>query len=419
MTDGSDQAVPTVSVVIACYNLGHYLHHALNSVLNQSFTRWEAIVVDDGSTDNTQEVASKYTDGRIRYVGQANRGVSAARNLGLSLANGEFVAFLDADDEWDDQFLEVCVRELRSREDLTCVVVQPRFIDETGSLLPRRSQYHHVQSSEFRSRLLEGGFFPAHCILCRAHAVRQVGMFDESLRFVEDTDLWLRILASGGAMATIPESLARYRILPSSASTKTPLMHSSRMRVLSKNLGVAEGDPCAWSTEQRKAYAMVHRTAALGYLQQLDDDTAWHWMSEAVALWPAILTRLDTFYELALGDQPRGYRGVTSGLDIAKNGAELLQRLGALFDNGDSALQSLRRKAYGQAYLALTMLADQAGNWDQARGYMLRAIRAYPALFGDAAVRRRLAKLCAGPRIISRLRLVSARRINHNRDVGD
>ena len=90
---------PAVSVIIPCYNHAHYLCRAVQSVLAQTYADWEAIIVDDGSTDNTREVATRFSDPRVRYIYQENRGLSAARNTGISAAQGSYLAFLDADDE--------------------------------------------------------------------------------------------------------------------------------------------------------------------------------------------------------------------------------------------------------------------------------------------------------------------------------
>ena len=90
-----------VSVIIPCYNRADIVRDTIDSILSQSYQNIEAIVIDDGSTDNTWGVISAYNDQRIRYFYQANGGLSAARNSGLEVARGEFIAFLDSDDEWN------------------------------------------------------------------------------------------------------------------------------------------------------------------------------------------------------------------------------------------------------------------------------------------------------------------------------
>lgn len=400
--------IPKASVIIPCYNHGHYLPRALKSVLAQTFTNWEAIIVDDGSTDNTREVAAQFTDVRIHYVYQDNRGLSAARNAGIRRAEGDYLAFLDADDEWEPCFLEVCQRALAAQQTLAAVVTLNRFIDESGAPLPQQGG-QLVSAERFRGRLLEGGFFPPHAALVRAEAVRQAGLFDETLTSVEDWDLWLRITAQGGLMQSISEPLARYRVLASSMSTNAGRMHANRMAVLTKQFGSPQGEPATWSSEKRSAFAFAYRSAAFGYLQQAELDTAWRWMREAAGTWPPILERLDTFYELACGDQPKGYRGEAAKLDIDHNGARMLRRLERLFAESDGLLESVRRAAYGNAYLALAMLSDQAGQWDRARGHMVHAILAYPALVRQPGVVRRFVKLFFGRRMVNWLRRLTPR----------
>ena len=154
-----------ISVIIPCYNHGQYLSHALNSVLSQTFTDWEAIIVDDGSTDETREVAGHFVDRRLHYVYQENQGLSAARNSGIRIAQGEYLAFLDADDEWEPEFLETVCENLEADPTLTAVFCRNKYIDENGSILPAIGG-QAISSASFRQRILEGGFFPVHAVIC-------------------------------------------------------------------------------------------------------------------------------------------------------------------------------------------------------------------------------------------------------------
>src|SRR6266540_1479939 len=97
-TDGGKSKMPSVSVVIPTYNRASLLREAIDSVLNQTFNDLELIIVDDGSTDNTEEVVHSFTDHRLMYLKQQNEGASSARNAGIQAATGEFIAFLDSDD---------------------------------------------------------------------------------------------------------------------------------------------------------------------------------------------------------------------------------------------------------------------------------------------------------------------------------
>ena len=393
-----------VSVIIPCYNHAHYLPVALNSVLAQTCTDWEAIIVDDGSTDNTRAVAAQFTDPRIHYLHQENQGLSAARNAGIRAAQGPYLAFLDADDEWASSFLERSINIMRVQEqEVAGVVTGNLFIDPEGNALPRAGG-QGVTLQQFPIRLLEGGFFPVHSALVRTDCVQEAGLFDEGLTSLEDWDLWLRIVKRGYTFQSVSEPLARYRVYPGSMSTNAARMHANRVAVLTKHFGPPEGDPAQWGEEKRRAYGFGYRSGAYDYIGQGHSDEGWQLLAHGVALWPDLLQRLDTFYELACGDQPKGYRGEVRSLDIERNGVELLHRLEELFAAAGAPVQTLRGVAYGNACLALAMLSDQAGEWAAARRHLLKAIGAHPALFFQSGVARRLFKLFLGQRVVSVLR---------------
>ncbi|MCK4819314.1 glycosyltransferase family 2 protein, partial [bacterium] len=115
-------AIPNVSVIIPTCNRAEYITQAIDSVLAQTYTDYEIIVVDDGSTDNTKEVMEPYMD-RIRYIYQENAGVSAARNTGIKAAKGDWVAFLDSDDEWLPGKLAVQIRAVERHPQLVAHMV--------------------------------------------------------------------------------------------------------------------------------------------------------------------------------------------------------------------------------------------------------------------------------------------------------
>lgn len=396
---------PHVSIVVPTYNHADFLDRALKSIQAQTFADWEAIVVDDGSTDETVAVVSQFADDRIQYIYQDNRGLSAARNTGIEAARGYNLAFLDADDEWEPDFLRRCAEVLAADSVLAGVYTRNYFIDEQGRILPQIGG-EVVPRSAFRSRLLDGGFFPCNAVLVRAKVVHQVGLFDVQLTSVEDRDLWLRI-SEHYRMEGIPDVLARYRVYPGSMSTDVARMLANRIAILVKHLGSPEGDPATWPKEKRRAYALAYRAAALAYIQQSQLDEAECLLQKAVFTYPQILERLDTFYELACSDQPRGYRGAVTLMDIDRNGVRLLEQLDSLFEKPSASVAPLRRMAYGNAYLALGILNDQAGRWAEARRYLIRAVLASPGLMICHETVRRFIKLLAGKRLVRIARLIN------------
>jgi tetratricopeptide (TPR) repeat protein len=173
-------------------------------------------------------------------------------------------------------------------------------------------------------------------------------------------------------------------------------MTEDRLKAIHKHFGPPEGSAATWPAEKRRAYAFAYRTAAFEYNMQNKPDEAWRYLEQAGATWPNVFNRLDTFYELACGNQPRGNRGQAESLEIDRNGVELVKNLDRLFAQAQPELAALKRSAYGNTYLALAMLSDQAGHWGTGRRYLRQAVKANPRLIASPAVVRRYAKLLLG-----------------------
>jgi glycosyltransferase involved in cell wall biosynthesis len=208
-----DQAgKPLVSVIIPAYDVAEYIGEALDSVLAQTFTDYEIIVVNDGSpdTDVLERALVPYMS-RIVYLKQPNSGVSAARNAGIKAARGPLIAFLDGDDVWLPNYLIVQVKRIQA--DPTIDVLYPNVMmfggaseqgEEFMTLCPSNGEVTF-------ERLLLQECNVSNCSIARRDTIVRAGLFDESLRSVEDFDLWLRVIKAGGRIAYHRDVLARYR----------------------------------------------------------------------------------------------------------------------------------------------------------------------------------------------------------------
>ncbi|MCU1279812.1 MAG: glycosyltransferase family 2 protein, partial [bacterium] len=197
---------PLVSVIVPAFNYGHFLAHTLASVQAQTHSRWECIVVDDGSTDDTWEVSFAHAqrDPRIKYIRRNNGGLAAARNTGLGAARGDYVQFLDADDAIEARKLETQVAYLERQPHVGIVYGDVRYFDsETGA---RRcglfvDEPWMPQSSGSGERLLRtlirANIMVVNAPLVRRSVVDEVGRFDETLRSLEDWEYWIRCAAVG------------------------------------------------------------------------------------------------------------------------------------------------------------------------------------------------------------------------------
>lgn len=188
-------APPKVSVIIPTYNYGRFLPRALESVLSQTYTDYEIIVVDDGSTDETYQVVAEYKN-KVKYLTKENGGVATARNVGIQVANGNYIAFLDADDAWVPHKLAIQVEYLDNNPEFGMVYadmahyvsgrkVHDAYLCERG--------YKHIAQGWIFKNLLSECFIFTPTVLVRKSCFDVVGLHDPKLRTCQDIDMWLRI----------------------------------------------------------------------------------------------------------------------------------------------------------------------------------------------------------------------------------
>jgi glycosyltransferase involved in cell wall biosynthesis len=217
---------PLVTVIVAVHNGERYLRLALESLFEQDYDPFEVVFVDDGSTDDSAAIARTFPS--IRYVYQENQGLAAARNTGLSLARGEFLAYLDDDDLIPPHKLGRQSDYLIANPDVGCVLARQEILLEPG-----------VEPPEWLSRDpifgdLDG--IPLVSAMIRTKVLREVGGFDVSYRFAEDRDLFVRLREHGVRVDVIPEVLLfrrfhgenmNFRLRPA----KHPLLRSLKAKI--------------------------------------------------------------------------------------------------------------------------------------------------------------------------------------------
>ncbi len=215
------ESPPTVSVVIPAWNAVRFLPAALDSVRGQSYGIFEIIVVDDGSTDGTAEVARATAD--VTLVESARGGPSAARNLGIGQASGELVAFLDADDIWLPAKLETQVEALRSTGADLCLCHEICFVEE-GMPLPTWA----------RPKMLEAHAGLLSTTLVRRTALRVIGPFDESMRQAEDLDWFSRADAAGLDRIVVDDVLVHKRLHDANATARSDTNRAAMLKMARK-----------------------------------------------------------------------------------------------------------------------------------------------------------------------------------------
>jgi hypothetical protein len=217
-----------ISVVVPCYNQAHYLGEAIESALAQSYRPLEVVVVDDGATDSTFEVATAYSE--VRCVRQPNEGLAAARNAGLRDSRGEHVVFLDADDRLLPDALRVGAATLDAHPEAAFVVGRYRRIAADGTALPV-SRRPRVERDHYASLVRRCWIAMPATVMYRRAVLDAIGAFDPALRCAEDYDLYLRI-ARRFPIVDHYEEVAEYRQHPGTISLNAARMLTATLAVL-------------------------------------------------------------------------------------------------------------------------------------------------------------------------------------------
>ncbi len=264
-----------VTVVLPTYNRAHLVGQAIQSVLDQQFTGWELIIVDDGSTDNTPEVLARFTDPRIRVIRQTNEGIARANNVGFREARGEYAIKLDSDDRYLPHCLARLVAVADQNPDAVLVYGRSQAMDADGRPLPQMTGSPEPFPGRYQASILYGDFVAPIAALIRRTTMERVGLFDADLGAAEDWDMWVR-LAGQGRFVFIDEVMTQFRVHPGRSTAPQPdrinKVVMARLKVLDKAFARTDLSDDARSI-RRLAYRNVYvemglRWQAAGLLGQ-------------------------------------------------------------------------------------------------------------------------------------------------------
>jgi glycosyltransferase involved in cell wall biosynthesis len=263
-----------ISIVVPTHNVEQLLREALESVFHQTYTNWEVIVIDDGSTDKSREYLQRLHNNKVRVIFHDRCGIPARlRNAGVAAATGRYVAFLDSDDLWHPEKLAAQLEALTGAPGCRWSFTHFDRIDETGRMLPavvsRRSVPH---SGWILSELLGGDVIVAMpSVMAERSLLVEAGGFDESLAFCEDYDLWLR-LATRSPAVELTASLARVRTHRTNYTRERGIeAHASFKRVFEKLLSDLTEEELRRLARYRYARSLIslaglHRRAGRSWL---------------------------------------------------------------------------------------------------------------------------------------------------------
>ena len=284
-------ATPLVSVVIPNYNYGRYLKQAIDSVLAQSYPEVEIIVVDDGSTDDSDEVLKSYGE-RVRWFRQSNQGVSAARNLGIKESRGEFIGFMDADDLWLPKKLELQL-ELFSNPSVGMVYCGLQYLSE-DKILGENTSGRSGSNVLKELALMRPPGVPAFgsSALVRRECLERVGPFDTQLSTSADWDMCRRI-ACHYEIGIVREPLMLYRLHPSAMHRNVDLFEHDMLHAFSSMFA----DPAAASVHplRRRCYGNLYMTLSGSYLNSGRWGKSISYALRSVLNWPPGVASLLSF----------------------------------------------------------------------------------------------------------------------------
>lgn len=187
--------MPFFSVIIPVYNKETFIENTLKSVLNQTFSDFEIIIVNDGSTDSSDQKVLQFQDSRIRYYSKKNEGVSIARNVGIGLAQSDYIAFMDADDFWYPEFLDTMAQTIHrfpEQNVFACAIEieTSKTVFPAGYSIQKTGDFEIV--NYFEASLKESVIWTSGVVLHK-NVFEKTGFFDAEVKIAEDTDLWIRV----------------------------------------------------------------------------------------------------------------------------------------------------------------------------------------------------------------------------------
>ena len=249
-----------VSVVIPSYNHAHFLMQTLQSVIDQTYTNWEALVIDNHSEDNTDSVVNSFKDTRIKLLKINNGGVIAAsRNLGIQHAQGEWVAFLDSDDYWKEDKLEICADFLNKNNQYVGICHSEDWSSKDNKFI---KNYGPEKNFTFKRLLTKGNCISLSAMVVKKSIIVDVNNFSENTEFItaEDYDLWLKLSKRGHRIKFIKDLLGTFRIHELSESSNVEKNTAAVCSVIKKH--------CYNNIKQNKylsnAYIIAGKISQLG-----------------------------------------------------------------------------------------------------------------------------------------------------------
>ena len=283
-TNTSMSGSPAVSIVVPTFNHAQFLHQALASVVAQTFQNWEAIIVNNFSTDDTIKIVESFGEKRFRLINFRNDGVIAAsRNEGIRQSNGSVIAFLDSDDLWYPNKLEHCMPAFDAHADVVCH--GENWI--SNNMHPRQILYGPQKNAQYARLLYRGNCVSTSATLVRKDLLIEVRGFSTELEYItaEDYDLWLKLAHRKSSFTFIPEVLGEFRQHQLGASSSVERHLRSELAVITshhKTNRTSTGDAIRFRRRRAKVFYSAGRT----HMRGANSQQAIRFLLRAIAVYP-------------------------------------------------------------------------------------------------------------------------------------
>lgn len=281
---GVEQPRQLISIIIPTFNREAYLREAVQSVLVQTYDRWELLVVDDGSTDGTRAYLDTLTDQRIRFVSRRHCGNAAkVRNVAIGTVFGSHIAFLDSDDLWEPEKLAFQIADLNAHPACRWGYTGFVYVDQRGQEieLPSQPATHGWIFEEVLRRRVP---IPATSAVVQRQLFETVGGFDESLRVGEDLDLWIK-LAEASPATVVPKPLVKMRRHPGNHRVGTLELLACRDRIYERALGRAASTHVRWLCRRERVRMSLNIVGAARRAGHYAEARRALWIAFAYAGW--------------------------------------------------------------------------------------------------------------------------------------
>jgi glycosyltransferase involved in cell wall biosynthesis len=282
----------SISIIVPAYNVEPFLAETLASIQRQTFRGFEAIVVDDGSTDRTSEIARQFVerDARFTLLRQPNAGTAGACNTALRQARCEWIAFLEADDVWLPEKLAAQLDLLKQEPRANLLFTDYFLWDGQNDLGRRYSDPNKFPDGDIGRRLIFFNLFGTSTVIIKRETLNVIGLFDVEVSVGQDWDLWLRIAERGLCAKGIRQPMARYRVWPGQVSRNIIRMCEANVRVLEKAL--ARPQRAAWRRDYERSLQIARGNLELARIRPLIETQPKAVPAAALRAWLCCPTRL-------------------------------------------------------------------------------------------------------------------------------